>query len=244
MMNVRVFRPAPLRVPDRGGGRPGSHHHDPAAAVLRGAHGRQPVPGRLADRHLRGLPAGVGPDSRPTVRHDGPQTAAHRQPDRHLHRLHRHRLRSQPVGAVPGARHRRCDGGKPVAGAGLHRRRHAPRGARQVVRHHRHRVRARIPDRPGGLGTAGRLRLPAADLRGRGAVGDQRRDHVAAAPGGDAGRQPGAPRRAGGSRFSTGAPTPPISPSPDCRPGCGSSRSSRSASPCSYRGCRSSSSAG
>ena len=42
-MGVRVFRAAALRVPDRGGGRAGSHHHDPAAAVLRRTHGRQPV---------------------------------------------------------------------------------------------------------------------------------------------------------------------------------------------------------
>ncbi len=78
--------------------------------------------------------------------------------------------------------HRRRDGRKSFAGAGVHLRRDASGGAGEIVRRDRHRVRHGILDRAGDFGISGEVRLSRSDFRGGRVVGDQHHGDVAAAP--------------------------------------------------------------
>ena len=165
IMVLALFAPAP-HLSDRRRGRARPHDHDPAAAVLRGKARRQPLSGRVADRHLCGLPADLRAAAGPHVGLHGAQAAADRQPDRHLCRIHRHRFRAESRDSVPGPGHRRLHGRQPLAGSSLHRRRHQTRRPRQILRHHRHLLRPRLFHRTGHLRLPGALRLSRSDLRG------------------------------------------------------------------------------
>ena len=63
------------------------------------------------------------------------------------------------VVGVPGANHRRRDGRQSFAGASLHLRRDQAGGAREIFRHHRHRVWNGISDRTRDLRLPGAVRL-------------------------------------------------------------------------------------
>ena len=179
---------AARHFPDCRRGRPRSDDHDPPAAVLCRKDGRQRDRSRLADRDLRGLPAVFRSYAGAPVGSHGAQAAAAGEPGGNLRRISGDGICAVAMGIVPGARHRRIDGRESVAGAGLHLRRHEAEGSREIVRHHRHRVRDGVPDRAGDFRVAGQVRLSLSDFRRGGHVGHQHPDHLSLAAGGIAGR--------------------------------------------------------
>ena len=227
--------------PDRRRGRTRSDDHDPLAAVLCGKTGRQPAGSRLADRDLRALPALFRSSVGAPVGSHRAQAAAAGEPGGNLRRISDHRVCAVAMDPVCGARHRRLHRRESFPGASLHLRCHRAQGSREIVRHHRHCVRTRVPDRAGGFRIARQVRLSVSDLRRSGVVGHQHPDHVSLAAGCAAGGSREGPLR---TRRQTALPGPMgrlrriFPPAGAWRPSCGSSSPSLSASRCSSRACR------
>ncbi len=179
---------AARHFPDCRRGRTRSDDHDPSASVLCGKTGRESAGSRLADRDLRGLPAIFRSTAGPAIGSHRPQAAAAGEPGGNLRRIPDHGVCALAMDLICGARHRRMHRREPFAGASLHLRCHRAKGSREIVRHYRHCVRTRVPDRTGRFRIARQVRLSLSDLRRRGAVGHQHPQHLSPVAGGNAGR--------------------------------------------------------
>ena len=164
--------------------------------------GASPERSRLADRDLRGLPAVFRSSAGPPVGSHRAQAAAAGEPGGNLRRISDHGVCAVAVDLVCGARHRRVHGRESFSRAGLHLGRHRAQGSREIVRHHRHRLRPGVPDRTGDFRIARQVRLSLSDLRRRGAVGHQHPDYVSSVAGGQPAGAGKGHRGPGGKRLS------------------------------------------